>query len=206
MSGGKKGIPIGRISHVGDIAATLLARMGTILGSSGEARLRLEAALREAGLTAIPDDPELVLKFVNAFLVAPHASLCGPRLVSMFMEDLEQDIFPQSNMRTRMRDELAGVEKKRVGLLDDEPFRRSSVARALIHAGLDVVVLEPDQLRTADIDALIALGRDADAATLEELGAPVVVTQPLAVEGEIVARSTAPRDIADAVLSILAPR
>jgi hypothetical protein len=180
--------------------------MATILGSSAEARLRLESALRAAGRATIPDDPVLVMRFVNAFLVGPLVALCGPRVVSIFVEDLEQEILPQSDVRTRTRDELSGVEKKRVGLLDDEPYRRSSVARALIHAGLDVVVLEVDQLHDADVDALVALGANADSSVLRDVSLPVVLTQKVALAGEVVARSTAPRDIADAVLSLFVPR
>lgn len=207
MSGGRRGTPIGRVSHVGDLAATLLARMGTILGSPAEARLRLESALRASGRATIPDDPELVMRFVRAFLVGPLVALCGPRVVSLFVEDLEQAILPQSDVRPRMRDEAEeGAEKKRVGLLDDEPYRRSGIARVLIQAGLDVVVLEADQLRDADVDVLVALGNKVDSAVLRDVCMPVVLTRKVALAGEVVAKSTAPRDIAEAVLSILSGR
>jgi hypothetical protein len=180
--------------------------MGTILGSPSEARLRLESALREAGRATIPDDPELVMRFVRTFLVGPLVALCGPRMVSIFIEDLEQAILPQSDVRPRTRDEAEGEEKQRVGLFDDEPYRRSNVARALIQAGLDVVVLEADQLGGADVDVLVALGNKLDSAVLRDVQMPVVLTQKFALSGEVVARSSAPRDIADAVLAVLASR
>jgi hypothetical protein len=180
--------------------------MTTILGGAIEARVRLEAALRHAGLTAIPEDPAVVMVFVRTFLVEPLSTLCGPRVTARFVEDLERQIVPRSDVRMRPRaDGEHGELKPCVGLVDDEPFRRASVARALLHAGLDVIVLEPDQILTTDVDVLVALGDAADPEVLRDVTMPVVRTQANALAGEVVARSTAPRDIAEAVQTVLRP-
>jgi hypothetical protein len=202
--GATKGRSAATRSSVGDAAATLLAHMTTILGGAIEARVRLAAALREAGLTAIPEDPAVVMVFVRTFLVEPLSTLCGPRLTARFVEDVERLIVPRSDVRLRPRAEGdLGELKPRVGLVDDEPFRRSSVARALLHAGLDVIVLEPEQILATDVDVLVALGDAADPEVLRDLTMPIVRTQANALAGEVVVRSTAPRDIAEAVRSLV---
>lgn len=117
----------------------------------------VQNALRASRRTTLPGDPDGLLDFVRAYLMAPLAEELGPRMVSALLDDLTNELARERSPSSRQgapsstRMPIAATEPPKssgvrlrasVLLCDGDRFQRASLARSLLATSFDVTVAE----------------------------------------------------------------
>lgn len=130
------------------------ALQDALAGDPG-ARTYLLAALRMAGRTFLPTDPDVALDFARVHLSALLLEEFGAQRAEVFLEDVARRIHAASRRESTSRRATAAepptssarVPRRRAArtavlLLHGDGFERAALARQLVAGGFDVEVVE----------------------------------------------------------------
>jgi hypothetical protein len=155
--------------------ATLTMLVELAYGDVVRGHAAIDAALARAGRSDAPQSAADVMSFVRAHLLDILMEEIGPRLTMALSDDLYEKLGsprasapampPVSTRRpvSRERDATASREKACVALIDADRVGRAALARALIRAGYEVVVVDS----VVDLESQLASGQSIDAAVLD---------------------------------------
>lgn len=144
----------------------LMRLLESAFGEDSTGHAFVQSALREARRTALPVEPEALLDFVRAHLMAPLADELGPRMVSALIDDLAAELAKERSA-TPPHGALAspashpshpapGIAyapteppkssnarpRSSVLLCNGDRFSRAALARSLVSASFDVTAAE----------------------------------------------------------------
>jgi hypothetical protein len=194
-----------------DGSTHLLDLLRTLLADEAEVRRILGEGLRNARRADLPRDGDEILRFAWAHLMTPVAEALGVRAATQFISDLQAAIehdrpsstvrvpatsdvraarhmtsepFPSSDEPPTQRPSAKAPAARRLSvlLIDGDRLGRSSLARALVQARIDVRVADDatgaaealDDL-ASPVDVVLA---DADAADFDRVVVRVQLRRP----------------------------